>query len=89
MVVGFFDLGTAWTGSNPHSDNNALFRKSVYRNPVEITIINQDDPIVAGYGFGVRSTVFGYYMRADWAWGIENGYVHDKSVFYFSLSLDF
>jgi Tol biopolymer transport system component len=89
MIVGFFDMGTAWTGIDPFADGNSLFRKSIYRNPVEITIINQDDPIVGGYGFGLRSQVFGYYMRADWAWGIENGYVHDKAVFYFSLSLDF
>jgi len=89
MIVGFFDLGTAWTGANPFTDKNSLFRKSIYRDPVKITIINQDDPIVAGYGFGLRSQVFGYYLRADWAWGISNGYVHEKPVFYFSLSLDF
>lgn len=89
MMVGFFDMGTAWTGSNPFSENNALFKSSIYRNPVEVTIINQDDPVVAGYGFGFRSQVLGYYMRADWAWGIENIRVHDKSVFYFSLGLDF
>lgn len=89
MIIGFFDVGTAWTGMNPYSDNNALFKKQVYRKPVKITIINQDDPLVAGYGFGLRSQLFGYYIRADWAWGIENAKVHNKSVFYFSLGLDF
>ncbi len=89
MVVGFFDVGTAWTGANPFSDKNSLFRKTIYRDPVKITIINQDDPIVAGYGFGLRSQVFGYYLKADWAWGIANGYVAKKPIFYFSMSLDF
>lgn len=89
MMVGFFDLGTAWTGLNPYSDNNSLFKKEEYRQPVLITIINQDDPIVAGYGFGFRSQVFGYYIKADWAWGIENAKVHKNSVFYFSLGMDF
>ena len=89
MIIGFFDVGTAWTGPNPFSDKNALFRKSIYQNPVEITIINQDDPVVGGYGFGLRSTVFGYYMRADWAWGIVNGIPSKKPMFNFSLSLDF
>jgi hypothetical protein len=89
MFVGFFDIGTAWTGINPYSDNNSLFKKEVYRQPVLITIINQDDPLVAGYGYGIRSQVFGYYMRADWAWGIENSQVHKKPVFYFSLGMDF
>ena len=89
MVVGFFDIGTAWSGPNPFSDNNALFRQEIYNYPIKVTIINQNDPIVAGYGFGLRSRLFGYYVRADWAWGIENGYVHKKSIFYLSLSLDF
>ena len=46
------------------------------------------NPIVAGYGFGLRSRLLGYFMRADWAWGVENGKIGD-SVFYFSLCLDF
>ncbi len=89
MAVGFFDIGTAWSGPNPFSDNNALFRQEIYNYPIKVTIINQNDPIVAGYGFGFRSQLFGYYVRADWAWGIENGYVHKNSIFYLSLSRDF
>ena len=89
MIVVFFDIGTAWTGPNPFSDQNSLFRKSIYQNPVEITIINQDDPIVAGYGIGLRSTIFGYYVRADWAWGVVNGIPAQKPMFSLSLSLDF
>jgi hypothetical protein len=46
------------------------------------------DPIVAGYGFGFRSTLLGYFVRADWAWGVENGISKDKPIFYLSLSLD-
>ena len=89
MTVGFFDVGTAWSGPNPFSDNNALFKQEVYQQPIKVTIINQNDPIVAGYGFGLRSKLFGYYVRADWAWGIENGRVRKKSIFYLSFSLDF
>ncbi len=89
MIIGFGDIGTAWTGPNPFSDKNALFKKNIYQNPVEITIINQDDPIVGGYGFGLRSTIFGYYIRADWAWGVVNGIPANKPMFNLSLSLDF
>ncbi len=89
MVVGFFDIGTAWTGPDPYSDNNALFKQEIYNYPIKVVIINQNDPIVSGFGFGLRSKLFGYYMRADWAWGMENGYIHKKSIFYFSLSQDF
>ena len=89
MVVGFFDVGTAWSGPNPFSDNNALFRQEIHQQPIKVTIINQNDPIVAGYGFGFRSKLFGYYVRADWAWGIENSIVRKKAIFYLSLSLDY
>ena len=89
MTVGFFDIGTAWSGPNPFSDNNALFKQEVYQQPIKVTIINQNDPVVAGYGFGLRSMLFGYYVRADWAWGIENGRIRKKSIFYLSMSLDF
>ena len=89
MTVGFFDIGTAWSGPNPFSDNNALFKQEVYQQPIKVTIINQNDPIVAGYGFGLRSKLFGYYIRADWAWGVENGTIRKKPLFYLSFSLDF
>jgi hypothetical protein len=88
QIVGFFDVGTAWSGPNPFSDENSLFRQEFYQKPITVVIINQNDPIVAGYGFGLRSRIFGYFIRADWAWGIQNGYRED-SIFYLSLSLDF
>ncbi len=89
MVVTFFDAGSAWTGMNPYSESNSLFRKTIYQYPIKVTIISQEDPLVAGFGFGLRAQVFGYYMRADWAWGMINGYITDKPMFYYSLSLDF
>ena len=43
---------------------------------------------IYGYGFGLRSRILGYFVRADWAWGVDDGVVL-PAVFYFSLSLDF
>ena len=88
MVIGFVDIGTAWTGFNPYADENSLFRQEFYLKPVNIIIINQNDPIVGGYGFGLRTQIFGYYVRADWAHGIQNGF-KEKTQFYLSFSLDF
>lgn len=88
MIVGFGDIGTAWTGLNPYSDENALYRHVISQNPITVTVINQNDPIVGGFGFGLRSQLFGYYVRTDWAWGVQNGYLGDRK-FYLSLSLDF
>jgi hypothetical protein len=41
-----------------------------------------------GFGAGLRAQLAGYFVRADWAWGIEDHYVLPK-VFYLSFSLDF
>lgn len=88
QAVGFFDIGTAWSGASPWSKENGYDRDFVYRGNVEIEIDAQRDPFVAGYGFGVRSQLLGYFIRLDWAWGIENMQVLPR-VFYFSLALDF
>jgi len=87
-VVGFADVGTAWTGLNPYSPENSLFTRTISRPPLYITVEMQKEPIVGGFGFGLRSRIFGYFLRADIAWGVEDGIVL-PSTFYFSLSLDF
>jgi hypothetical protein len=89
QIVAFGDIGTAWTGNNPWSDQNALYTNTVESGPIIVTIRNQLEPIVGGYGFGLRSKLLGYFIRADWAWGVENGVAIPKPVFYLSLGLDF
>lgn len=88
QIVGFGDIGTAWTGLNPYSKENSLFTSTVTRPPLNITVEIQKEPLVGGYGFGVRSRIFGYFVRADLAWGVEDWEVL-PAQFYFSLSLDF
>jgi hypothetical protein len=89
QIIGFGDVGTAWTGLNPYSEDNALYTQIFEQYPIKVTLTSQRDPIVGGTGFGLRSKVFGYYIRADWAWGIEDLKMADKSTFYLSFSLDF
>lgn len=89
QLVGFGDLGTAWTGSNPYSTQNALYTDIVSSGPIKVTLKTEKEPIVGGLGFGVRTKIFGYFVRADWAWGVEDGSMHEKSIFYLSMSLDF
>lgn len=88
QIVGFGDIGTAWTGSSPWDKENSLYKKTINGNPITIVLEKDIDPIVGGFGFGFRSRLLGYFMRADWSWGIENGIIQDN-IFYFSLSLDF
>ena len=81
-------MGTAWTGPSPFSDDNSLNIEIIQTPPLTITLQKQIEPVVAGYGFGLRSRVFGYYIKGDWAWGIEDSEVQDL-IFYLSLGLDF
>jgi hypothetical protein len=88
QIVGFFDVGTAWSGPTPWDKRNHLNRKVIKNGPLVIVIDKGNEPIVSGFGFGLRSRLLGYFVRADWAWGIEN-HVLLPRIFYLSLSLDF
>jgi hypothetical protein len=88
QLVGFGDIGTAWSGLHPWSDENAYDNEVIENGPLTITIDSNREPIVAGYGFGVRAMLLGYWMRFDWAWGIENNIILPR-IFYLSMSLDF
>ncbi len=88
QVVGFADVGTAWSGAHPYAEDNAWDREVIVNGPMTITLDANRDPIVAGYGVGIRSRLLGYFIRLDWAWGLENMKVQPR-MFYLSLSLDF
>lgn len=88
QVVGFGDLGAAWKGLNPLSEENTFYTQYIYRPPLYVTVQVQKSPMVAGYGFGLRSSLLGYFLRADWSWGVEDNVVQPRQ-FYLSLSLDF
>lgn len=89
QIVPFFDIGTAWIGPDPYSEENTYNQKTVEVKYIKTTVINVRDPIIAGYGGGLRSKLLGYFMRFDVAWGIQDSEVIKKPVYYFSLSLDF
>jgi Tol biopolymer transport system component len=89
QLVGFFDVGTAWEGKTPFRFDNPL-NTSVFKdgNVINVTVNYFRDPIVAGYGFGARTMLFGYFIRADYAWGIETRQVQ-KPRLYLALGMDF
>jgi hypothetical protein len=88
QVVGFGDVGTAWSGKGPWSKENSYDTETIKNGPIVVTLESNREPIVAGYGAGLRFQLLGYFIRADWAWGIENHYILPR-VFYLSFSLDF
>lgn len=88
QVVGFFDAGSAWEGLSPFNQENPYNNVTFGQPPLEVDVNFFRDPVVAGFGWGVRTTLFGYFLRVDRARGIElNGLT--KGYWYFSLSLDF
>jgi len=88
MVMGFTDVGSAWEGWNPVTANNAYDYRIIDRPPITVKIDRKHSPFVAGVGFGLRSRFLGYYIRTDWAWGIDGGRVLPR-IFYLSLCTDF
>lgn len=87
-VVGFADVGTAWSGLNPFSLDNPFNVTTFEDGPVKVTVVTNKNPIIAGYGVGARMRLLGYFLRIDRAWGIDDGQIL-RPVWYFSLSLDF
>ena len=88
QLVVFGDIGTAWTGPSPYSEQNQLFTQYFYRQPLFIKVQLQKEPLVEGFGGGLRTRIFGYFIRGDVAWGVEDGHIKIP-IFYLSLSLDF
>ena len=89
QVVGFFDAGTAWQGLNPFDEDSPINTEIISDIPqVEVKVTYFRDPIVFGYGGGIRTVLFGYFVRLDYAWGLETRQVQDPRL-YLSIGMDF
>jgi len=88
QLVAFADIGTAWTGKSPYANNNSFNIQTITQNPITVTIQREQEPLVGGYGWGMRGKLLGYFVRVDWAWGVDDGEVKPR-IFYLSLALDF
>lgn len=89
QLTAFYDIGTAWHGISPWSDDNPL--NTVQVNSGDVIVLNVRyfrNPLLMGYGTGVRTTILGYLVKFDYAWGVENGQMQDPR-FYFSIGADF
>lgn len=89
QITGFFDSGMAWYGLTLFSEKNTANVFVLEAPPAVVLRIKQiKDPLVGGFGFGVRTSIFGYFLKLDYAWGIENGHV-SSPILYFSMGYDF
>lgn len=90
QLVAFTDIGTAWTGSGPFSQQNSLNTEIVGGGsiPFRATVTNFKNPFLIGYGAGVRTMLFGYFVKFDYGWGLEDK-VLSKPIAYLTLGYDF
>ncbi|MCO5247608.1 MAG: hypothetical protein M9887_01485 [Chitinophagales bacterium] len=93
QVIGFYDIGAAYKGLMPLQKDNPYITQQVTpdgaSNPVVVTVKYFRRPTVMGTGTGLRTTLLGYFIRVDAAWGIDGGLVNKKPMWLFSLSKDF
>lgn len=88
QICAFADAGTSWVGLTPYSEENSINRRHVTTGPLHITIESIRNPIVEGFGFGIRSMLLGQFIRLDYAWGIEDWQLAGQQIF-LSAGLDF
>ncbi len=90
QLTAFTDVGTAWTGSGPFSRQNSLNTEFV-SSPGSVwsaTVNNFKNPYLIGYGVGLRTLFLGYYVKGDFAWGVEDKTVQSP-ILHISLGHDF
>jgi hypothetical protein len=88
QLTQFIDLGTAWNGKY-----NGIKRPGDVIVDANSPVVVKLDagglgPFAGGYGFGVRSTLLGYFMKLDAGWPMK-GIFKGKPIYYFSLGFDF
>lgn len=90
QIIGFGDVATAWVGPSPFSDENPYGNETLGGppSPVKVIVNYEVDPILRSLGWGIRSKVFGYYIRAERAYPYHNGQFRNP-VWQLSTVLDF
>ena len=90
QIVGFTDVGSAWTGANPFSRTNG-FNTNVIgggTNPFQATVTDFRNPFLFGFGVGARANLFGYFVKVDYAYGMETNEIKSPAT-YVTLGHDF
>ena len=88
QIVGFLDAGLAWYGSGPFSKENPLNTVFIDNNVIQLELRYFRDPLVVGYGVGLRTRLLGYFVKFDYGWGIETRKVQSP-VAHLSFGYDF
>ncbi|MGF6845786.1 hypothetical protein QFZ51_001021 [Chitinophaga sp. W3I9] len=87
QVTSFIDIGTAWNKKLSFKDANY----TTYDDGQGITTRIKEGflgPFVGGYGFGARTTIAGYFLRADAGWPAV-AFFRGSPIWYFGMGVDF
>lgn len=92
QVIGFYDVGTSWSGPPPFNSERSVRTRIVPENsntnPFKIVINEFSNPWIYSYGAGVRTVVLQHFMWLNVAWPVEN-YVMKTLRVSFGIGLDF
>lgn len=88
QLVGFYDIGTSWSGPPPFNSGGSVRRKEVVSGQIKVQLNEYLNPWLYSYGFGLRSVMLGYYLKFDFAWPVENFQVHNPRLMV-TLGYDF
>ncbi len=91
QLVGFYDIGTAWTGISPFQKQNSINTRTIGTNQSVFTALVNDfkNPWLQGYGAGLRTIVFGYYAKFDVGMPVEDFIVGPEPKYYLTIGYDF
>lgn len=87
QVTSFIDIGTAWNKKLSFKDANY----TTYDDGTGVTTRIKEGflgPFVGGYGFGARTTIAGYFLRADAGWPAV-AFFRGSPIWYFGMGVDF
>jgi len=73
QVVTFLDAGCAWTGKNPYSEENVFNKTVLERSPVTLTIENNREPIIYGYGLRANNLWLRLRLALKTSWVLCKG----------------
>jgi len=87
QLVAFSDFGSAWHGLIPTTENSPTNQVTVTAPRVEVTLDLDKSIFAYSYGVGARLSLLGYFVRADYAWGVDGAQLNPK--LHISLGTDF
>lgn len=88
QFTAFYDVGTSWSGKPPFTSETSVSYNVITDGPFQAQIKNYINPWLYSYGVGVRTVVFSYYVKFDFAWPVENYEVGEPRA-YLTLGFDF